>query len=203
MVTIDAGGGLQWRSAWQWSGPFLFPGQEHSQVDFAVDKDFFERTKSLPLAMQFSFVMTVFREKDERRVFVASEDFAVPRVGFCSTQEATNAIWCRSPLRLPDAQMVNTVAEETTCPVSHEKRSKLVGSTLQNGGEFVGQPAPPALSPVRFFSLLLYPPEGGRSIGWPLLCPGTPLVFSHLEKVQRLHMEVNVNGLQLGDYELG
>jgi hypothetical protein len=204
MVTIDAGGGLQWSSAWQRSDQFLFPGQEHSQVDFTLDKDFFERTKSLPVAMQFSFVMTVFRQKDERRVFATSEDFAVPRVGFCSTQEATNAISCRSPLRLPDAQMVSTVAEETTCPVPDEKRSKLVGSTLQMGSwYFGGLPAPPALSPVRFFSLQLYPREGGRSIGWPLLCPGTPLVFSHLEKVQRLHMEVNVNGLQLGDYELG
>jgi hypothetical protein len=209
MITIDAGGGLRWSSDWQESGPVLFPGQEHSQVDFTVDKNFFERTKSLPAAVQFSFVMTVFRQKDERRVFITSEDFAVPGVGICSTLEARNAIrngiWCRYPLRLPHYQIVSTVAEETTCTVSDQERPKLVGATLyaRLGGGGWG-PAELGLSPVHIFDRILRPPEGewgtGRGNEWPLLCPGTPLVFSYLERVQRLHMEVHVSGLELGDY---
>jgi hypothetical protein len=206
LVTIDAGGGLRWSSAWQREPMlFLFPGQEYSQLDFAVDKDFFERTKSQPVAVQLSFVMTVFRQKDGRRVFITSEDFAVPGVGFCSTQSGMgdpNAIACRSPLRLPDNEMVSTVVEETTCPVSHEERPKLVGSTLQMGYGY--EPSGPlTLNPLRFFTLDLHPPEGGRSIEWRLLCPGTPLVFSYLERLQRLRMEVDVSGLQLGNYEVG
>lgn len=138
--------------------------------------------------------------RDGRRVFVTSEDFAVPGVGFCSVQWGTNAISCRSPLRLPDDQMVSTVVEETTGPVPHEERPKLVGSTLQMGLESEG---PFALNPLRFFTLYLQPQEGGPSNRWRLLCPGTPLVFSHLERVQRLRLEVDVSGLELGDYELG
>jgi hypothetical protein len=209
MVAIDAGGSLHWSSAWQrGSEPFLFPGQEHSHVSFTVDRDFFERTKSLPVAVQFSFVMTVFRPKDGRRMFITGEDFAVPRVGFCWTKSDRSLISCRYPLRLADDQMVSTVAEETTCTVSAEERPKLVGATLyaRMGGGGWG-PAELGLSPVHLLALNLRPPEGewgtGRENEWPLLCPGTPLVFSYLERVQRLHMEVDVSGLELGDYELG
>jgi hypothetical protein len=227
MVTIDAGGGLQWSSAWQpGSGPFLFPGQEHSQVDFTVDKDFFERAKSLPVAVQFSFVMTVFRPKDKRRVFITSEDFAVPRVGFCWTKSATNTVGCRYPLRVPAYVMISTAAKETTCTVSDEERPHLVGTSLygwtrESGYEtshvFVSGPQPETslglwyppelgLSPVGLVRLELRPPEGewGPRQGneWPLLCPGTPLVFSYLNGVQRLRLELNIGGLQLADYEL-
>jgi hypothetical protein len=166
-------------------------------VDVAVERDFFERTKSLPVAVQFSFVMTVFRPRDGRRVFVTSEDFAVTGVGFCSAQWATNAISCRSPLRLPDDQMVSTVVEETTCPVSHEERPKLVGSTLTMGNEPLD---PLKLNPLRFFTLDLQPLDGGPTNRWRLLCPGTPLVFSYLERAQRLRLKVTISGLQPGDY---
>jgi hypothetical protein len=208
MVTIDAGGGLQWSSAWRPSGRSLFPGQEHLQENFTVDKDFFERTKSLPVTVRFSFVMSVFRQKDERRVFTTSEDFAVPRVGFCWTKLDTNAISCRYPLRLADSLMISTVAKETTCTVSDDDRPKLVGTTLYaRAGSGGWGPAEFGLSPVHLLALYLRPPEGewgtGRGNEWPLLCPGTPLVFSYLERVQRLQMEVDVSGLELGDYELG
>ena len=132
MVTIDAGGGLRWSSAWQrGGGPFLFPGRAQSNVDFAVDRDFFERTKTLPVAVQFSFVISVSRQKDGRRVFITNKDFAAPRVGFCWTQSATtNTIGCRYPPRVPAYLMISTVAEETTCTVSDEERPRLVGTTL-------------------------------------------------------------------------
>jgi len=222
MVTIDAGGGLQWSSAWQrGSGPFLFPGQEHSHVDFAVDRDFFERTKSLPVAVQFSFAMTLFRPKETRRVLITSEDFAVPGVGFCWTASAANIIGCRYPLRGPAYVMISTVAKETTCTVSDKERPHLVGTTL-NGwtsdgaiealhflnfsalreASSLSRWGPPelGLSPVGLFRLDLLGPERAQS-EWPLLCPGTPLIFSYLEGVQRLRLEVNISGLQLVDYQ--
>jgi len=226
MVTIDAGGRLQWSSAWQrGSGPFLFPGQEQSHVDFAVDRDFLERTKTLPVTVQMSFVMTVLGQKDGRRVFITNKDFAVPRVGFCWTEPATNSIGCRYPLRVPAYLMISTAAEETTCTVSDEERPHLVGTTLygwtglggyETGHVFVSGAGPVlsfwdlpelGLSPVGLFRLDLRPPAGEwdtrQKDERPLLCNGTPLVFSYLEKVQRLRLEVDVSGLQLGDYALG
>jgi hypothetical protein len=57
---------------------------------------------------------------------------------------------------------------------------------------------------VKLSSLDLRPPpeEWGtrQKSERPLLCPGTPLVFGYLEKVQHLRLEVDASGLQLGNY---
>ena len=77
---------------------------------------------------------------------------------------------------------------------------------VSDAGPVLGFWAPPelGLSPVKLSSLDLRPPprEWGtlEESERPLLCPGTPLVFGYLEKVQHLRLEVDASGLQLGNY---
>jgi hypothetical protein len=61
-------------------------------------------------------------------------------------------------------------------------------------------PAEVGFSPVKTVELLVYDwnySTRRRNAG---ICPGTPLILSHPEEVQRTRTELELTGLQLADY---
>jgi hypothetical protein len=202
MVEIRTPNGLRWNSGWFRSSLFLVPGQTHTEASFAVDKVFFEQTKSSSANIQISFALTLFQAKETHRIKLATGEFSTPGNAWCSVYPETPTLQCRSPLKTPFL-LVTTLSDESTCPLQeNEKRTtpETVFSALNWNPEVA--PAEFGISPVQTFSLRF-------SQGWRTsdevrarLCPGTPMVFGRPEQSQRTRRELVIEGIRLVDYQL-
>lgn len=90
-ITIEAGGGLRWRSGW-WPAPLAEHGVLHGNGPawqyLAADREFFETVKNEPVHLLVRAAFTLFDAPAETRVPVPAQGRWVADVGFCWTSAA-------------------------------------------------------------------------------------------------------------------
>jgi hypothetical protein len=202
MLAVETPEGLRWNSGWESPGIFLFPSQRSTQISFKIKKDFFERAKSSSVNGRISLALTLFRDRDRREFVTPHGEFAMPEVGLCSAEWVFyQRIHCRAPLRGPSFLLMTTDMSATTCPLrdgeSPANPGEIARGWSQNGDS---DPAEFGISPVKTLDLYVSDQASStkrRSAG---ICPGTPLILSHPELVQRTQIELEFSRLHLPDY---
>jgi hypothetical protein len=201
MVTREAPDGSSWSSGWEGDGMRLQAKELRAWLNFAVNKKVFERMKSSPVKVRISLAVTVFHSINTTEVVVKDGEFAVPNTGLCSIAQrysASNALQCRYPLRSP-TMLVKITSSTATCP-SPEGKAPLQGLTADYWGR--SSDAEP-FSPVQTEKIDFWNWDASTDhTESPVLCPGIPLTFSTREASQLTGMELEVDGVHLGDYRV-
>ena len=101
-LTIESPNGSRWNSGWKSTSLRLFPTSLRTQMDFEVNRDFFEKIKSSDVGARIALALTVFHVKDAKRVIATEGEFALPGVGLCSIEPGyiTNSLQCRYPFQM-------------------------------------------------------------------------------------------------------
>ena len=201
MLTIEAPDGQRWNSGWKHAGLRLLPNQQRALIDFEVKKEFFDKIKSSDVKARIAFALTTFHDKDAKQVIATDSEFAVPGFGSCSIERgySRNSLQCRYPFRSPFL-LVNIASSTTTCP-STEDEPVPPG---KNAHYFSGSTDAGPISPVETLNLYFWNWDGLSDYrSTPRVCPGTPLVFSFPEPVQRTRSELEMSRFHISDYRLG
>ncbi len=204
MVSLEAPNGSRWNSGWESPGISLFPDQKSTQVSFTLRKSFFERVKAYSVKARISLAFSVYRDKNQREFVTPHGEFLMSDAGLCSAEGSyRRAIHCRAPLRTPSSMLITSDLSATTCPVREgESRAEAREIARDWHQHSDSGPAEFGISPVQNFDLYLWP---RHESAWRIvsgICPGTPLIISSPELVQRTRTELEISGLRLADYRL-
>lgn len=200
MVMIEAPNHVRWDSGWLSQATFLYPGQRGAQLSFELPRDLYERVKTIPVKTNISLIKTVYQDKNRREFVTPSGEFALPDVGLCVAKAGwSNTMDCRSALRKPTSLLVSSDSSLTTCAArkgAPPTRPGEMGHAWQSNSD--PGPAEFGFSPIQTFNFYLTPANGSVEIRG--ICPGTPLVLSNPEEVQRLRTSLEIDGMRLADY---
>ncbi len=202
MVAIEAPDGLRWNSGWRSLGWSLFRENKGAGISFSLKKNLFERIKSLPVKADISLALSVSRDQNRREFVVPQGEFVMPDVGFCTARVSwISDIECRSALRTPSSLLVTYDISQTACQGREgELRAKPGEISRDWHSHSDSGPAEFGISPVKTIRFgTVSNASNARAISG--LCPGTPVILSNPELVRRTRIELELNGLHLGDYQ--
>lgn len=206
LIEIEGPDGSHWDAGWKSRSLFIFPDQAKAQIGFTLKKGMFERIKSVPVKLRVSLALTLFREKNRREFIVPAGEFALAGLGLCSAGEAfSQQIHCRAPMRSPAFLLVSADMSSTTCPIRGYESPAKAGVTARGWTRSdTSGPAGFGISPIKRFDLYLSDsapiiPAVNQIAG---ICPGSRLVLSNPEVVDRSQTTLEMDGVRIGNYEL-
>lgn len=202
-VSIKAPGGLRWNSGWHGQGQELLAHRSHTSEIFALDRDFFDRVKSIPVTIQLTFAITPARATDVERIVAGPGLFTLPGDGECYFSPLSHdQPVCVFPPE-PDSQtmLLSVQSGEIACkPGENEK--PLPAGIIAYGRVWRADSF--GLNPVSTRTLKLYDfgelkvPHSRETV-----CPGTPLtVYSGWRYGTRFRTDLEIDDIYLADYKL-
>jgi hypothetical protein len=192
-VEIEGPDGFRWDSGW---GPNRMQFRDHTyfRSSIMLEPVVYERVKDVPVKLRISFAVSDFSTQDSHEVLVSEDDFAVPNLGLCRLVTNTWNVQCRFALRRR-GYLVGISDGRSTCPGLEQPQSTggAKSETWQPAEE--SMPAEFGISPVQTINLSM------RAAGdKPLLCPGTPMIFTSLKETGRARISLVVDGIRLSNY---
>jgi hypothetical protein len=168
------------------------------EVSFKIKKKFFESIQIIPVKAEIYVAMTASRDKESHQFIVRTGDFTVPEIGICSIvqERSGNTLRCRAAFKARSGR-ATIHSSDVTCPAS-EKGPAKPGQTADEwyaggGADFV--------SPVETVDLFFWTwNEDNTNNQGPGLCPGTPVILTDEETVQRASTKIEIDGIRLADY---
>jgi hypothetical protein len=200
MLEVDGPGDMHWKSKWQHERTVhLWDGNNRGMVYLRMEREFFEKVKSLPVTGYIWLAVAVLREKKATDVVTSEGWFSVPGIGLCEIRPDLPAIvWCRAPLRRPYVVLAS-VEKSATCGLYPPGSSGIAHGMVW--GDDVG-PTQYGIDPIDPFQFALLIEGYDYRFGTTraLLCPGTPLTFSVFELVERKRVGFAIREIMLADY---
>lgn len=210
-ATFESHDGKTWTSPWQpIYGPLHLPESSKVGLPLQVDRKFFDQARSKPVNIYLKLAISTLKAIGDTRVTLTGQDFAVPGVGICSptqTMFETTGIDCLSAMREAEFTLVSVQRDESSCTDADAKDgvpgTGMVGGTI---GELSAVPAEFGITSVWSHSVWLRDftdvERGGRILHpRPLLCPGTPIHFTHYTLMNRSEVDVTLPQFQFPDFE--
>lgn len=202
MLTITAADGSRWSSGWRYGGRLLYPGQTHSEADFEIKKEFFEKVQSQAATVHLSLAMTAYRVGPSIRVTAEGRDFVIPDVGICSIHRS-NSVQCRFALQTPPAILAQINSSDATCKGAEDEPI----SPGRVARDWKGQSDAGLIDPVGtfdFYFLGWQNEQGGSSsyskVADPSICPGMPMQISFPQEMGSNRVELSADHIRLADY---
>jgi len=202
-VEVETVGGMQWNSGWTGRGFSLTPNQTSTVADFELDKNYFEKAKSLQSRIRIWFATTVYEPTNLTRITLSESGFAVPGKAYCWIHaDAPSQMLCRSAIQTPFL-IANTTPGEAPCQ-SKEDQKELPPDTQFYGLNWnpYRSAAVPEMSPVEIFQLQLQSPASSSRDSVAQLCPGSRVSFATLEEGRRTRFEITIDSIRLAEYEV-
>lgn len=194
MLTITSSDGVQWNSGWRAHDRLLMAGpQRLLKIPFSVKSSFLEKAKLNPVHLSISVALSIWQEDNQDVVTVKPEDFHVPGLGFCSTDQEYS-LHCRFPLQSPQLMLLRPVSSQT-------KGLPLGGDEESTGFPAYGwscrQHAGP-LNSIGVLHLVSEERDGEQSEGFRV-CPGSQLLVSMLREKKRLQAKIDLGNHTLAE----
>jgi hypothetical protein len=199
MLSLHAPDGQKWSSGWNPVGQHLFPEDQGFNSTFKVKKAFFEHVKATPVQAHISFALSTFQNGETKRIIATSGEFRVPGLGFCSIVRgyATDSLRCRYAFETPTV-LTTVSSSEMPCPFTADGAPPPGLISRDWSGSSVSDP----VSPVGTLNIYFWKWEGNTDTkSSPSLCPGTSLIFRTQEAGRQMRKEIEIDGIQLGDYQ--
>lgn len=202
-VEVETAGGMRWNSGWAARGFSLGPNETSAVTDFELDKNYFEKAKSLQSQIHIWFATTVYEPTNLTRITLSESGFAVPGKAHCWIHaDAPSHMLCRSAIQTPFL-VAHTTPSEAPCQ-SKEDQKDLSPDTQYYGWNWnpykIG--AGPEMSPVEVFQLQLQHSASSGRDSVASLCPGSRVSFATLEEGTRSRFEITIDSIRLADYEV-
>jgi hypothetical protein len=210
-VTVDATDGRHWTSPWQEVGnehylPNSSDSSNPSWITVMVDRQFFDRVRSAPVTLHFTFAVTLVHEGEARSIPLPTHGFSVPDFGICSPHQGPSSdrlsgISCRFALRPPRLTYLTVQWSDGPCSAS-----AIAPATGVPGDAWVGNldnsPADFGISPVSIPQMALSNSTKGQGVKTEprYLCPGTPVTFTQYDLFQRMQYDLTLPGFRLPSY---
>jgi ABC-type transport system involved in multi-copper enzyme maturation permease subunit len=205
--SIEAPGGQRWESRWEYGHGFLLPNRSHTNETIAVDKDFYERVKSLSVKIKITFALTPSRAAETDHLLASAAPFTIPGEGRCAFSPlALNKAVCLFPVK-SQMMLLSAKSEEITCkPGENEKPlpAGIIAYGWVYGYSLLG--AEFGINPVLVRELELS--DFGEVKGKALeggVCPGTPLTIYTSwpwREGPRYRSDLEIDGIRLAEYKL-
>ncbi len=205
MESIEAPGGLRWESKWEHGYGFVLANRPHSSETITVDRDFYERVKSVPVKVHITFALAPTRATEVDRVVASAAPFTFPGDGQCSFSPlAPNEAICLFPVK-SQLMLLSAKSEEITCkPGENEKPLPpgIVAYGWEWGYSLLG--AEFGINPVLARQLDLSDFGELKVDRWRGgVCPGTPLtIYTSWQEGPRYRSDLQIDGIRLADYKL-
>jgi hypothetical protein len=205
MESIAAPGGLRWESRWEPGRGEVLANRPRTTETLTIDKDFFERVKSIPVNVHLTFALVPGRATKVVRVVASAAPFTLPGDGRCSFSplERNKAV-CIFPVTA-QFMLLSAKSEEITCAPGENEKPLPAGVVAYGwvwvipafGAEFGTNPVSTKTLDLSDFGEL----KVGDSRGG--ICPGTPLtVYSDWQDGRRFRINLEIDGIRLADYKL-
>ena len=199
-LTLEGPNGSRWNTGWKYTSLRLFPTTPRTQMDFEVNRKFFEKIKSGDVRARIGLAVTVFHEKNIRQLTATAGEFPLPGLGLCSMEPgyATNSLRCRYPFQTPSLVM-NLAASSSTCRASNLAVPQGKIAWIFDGASDAGPISPVGIDNIYFWNW----DEVSDVKSTPSVCVGTPLTYDFPETVQRVGLEVEIERLRVADHRFG
>jgi hypothetical protein len=205
MESIEAPGGLRWESRWERGSGFVLANRPRTFETITIDKDFYERVKSVPVKIQITFALALARATKVDHVVASAVPFTVPGDGRCSFSPlARNETVCLFPVK-SQIMLLSTKSEEITCRPGENEKPLQAGIVAYGwvwafplfGTEFGINPVSVReLDLSDFGELKVERFRGG-------VCLGTPLtVYTAWKDGPRYRADLEIGGIRLANYKL-
>jgi hypothetical protein len=201
-LDLQAQDGFQWSSHWQSWGYYypIFSAQadteSHWQETFKMERKVFDHLQQAPTKGRVSLALRIFRNGNALQITASAGEFAVPGVGRCWIDgDDFSDIGCYSPLQKPTVLM-RTDPSASTCSQSRGEEKLPSARGVLFAWEWGSGPGPDyGIDPIDYFkfSLSKYPLKAH-------ICPGTPLLVTFPENIERTRIEFAINDLNVDDY---
>jgi hypothetical protein len=205
METIEAPRGLRWASRWEHGKGLVLANRPHTSETITLDKDFYERVKSVPVKIHVTFALASARATKVDHVVATAAPFALPGDGRCSFSPVRhNEVTCFFPLK-SEFMLLSAKSEEITCTPGENEKPLPTGIVAYGwvwafpllGAEFGINPVSARELDLSDFGEL----KGDRLRGG--VCPGTPLtIYRSWRDGLRYHSDLEIEGIRLADYKL-
>jgi hypothetical protein len=203
--SIEAPGGLRWESRWEDGHGSLLADRSHTSETIAIDKDFYERVKSVPVKIQITFALTLARATEVDHIVASAAPFTLPGDGRCLFSPlARNQAICPFPVR-SQFMLLSAKSGDITCRPGENEKPLPTGimaygwirTSALFGAEF-------GINPVsaRRLGLSDYG-ESKMNHFRGGVCPGTPLtIYTAWQYGPRYRTDLEIDGIRLADYKL-
>lgn len=205
MESIQAPGGLRWESKWEHGNGMLLAGRPHNSETITIDKDFYERVKSVPVKVHITFALVLARAKELDHVVASAALFAVPGDGRCSFSPlARGEAVCFFPLK-SRFMLLSAKSEDITCKPGENEKPLPAGIVAYGwvwDSSALG--ADLGINPVAARNIELSD-FGELNVGRLArgICPGTPLtIYTSWQDGSRYRGDLEIDGIRLADYKL-
>jgi ABC-type transport system involved in multi-copper enzyme maturation permease subunit len=205
MESIQAPGGLRWESRWEGGYGSVLANRPHTSETITIDKDFYERVKSVPVKIQITFALTLSRATEVDHVVASAAPFAAPGDGRCSFSPlARNKAVCLFPVK-SQVMLLSAKSEEITCRPGDNGKPLPTGIVAYGwvwgfpllGAEFGINPVSARELDLSDFGELKVDRFRGGT------CPGTPLtIYTAWQDGLRYRSDLEIDGIRLADYKL-
>ncbi|HXX23951.1 MAG TPA: hypothetical protein VEO19_12445 [Terriglobia bacterium] len=203
--SIEAPGGLRWESRWEHGNGYLLPNRPHTSKTITVDKDFYERVKSVSVKIQITFALRLGRAAETDHVVAGAAPFTVPGDGRCAFSPlARSEAICLFPVK-SQLMLLTAKSEEITCRPGENEKPLPTGIVAYGwvyafpelGAEFGINPVSTRELGLEDFGELKVDRFPGG------ICPGTPLtIYTSWQDGPRYRSDLEIDGIHLADYKL-
>jgi hypothetical protein len=203
LVRINARGGSHWESGWRAGRGELLANRPNNSETFAMERNFFERVKSVPVDVQLTFALTPAHANQVSHVVAGPGLFTVPGDGRCSFSPLSphEAVCLFPPVKEQGIILLSARTEEITCRPGESAKSLPVGiiaygSVLQMGGSFLNPISASVLGLADFGDI-----DARNFLG--SVCPGSPLtMYLAWQYGPGYRADLEFDDIRLADYKL-
>lgn len=182
---------FHWDSGWRANYTELFPGDNELNVGFNLKRKQFLPLRGGPISLRVSLALTQSATTDSMQL-VTHDEFEIPGIAHCRMDyHRLSEVSCRAGTRYP-ALLATVAAGASTCPGGKDRPASFLW--------FSGSDAGPGIDPVQNLTLWFSVP--GASLGSEnnVLCPGTPIVVSHIHPTRSFRVELPEVQIRLEDF---
>jgi len=202
LVRIEAPGGPRWESGWSGGYGELLAHRPRDSETVTLEKDFFERVKSVPVNVHLTYALTPARAQQVVHIVAGPAPFTLPGDGQCLFSPlARNQPVCFFPPAKTERMLLSAKTEEITCKPG-ENAKPLPAGTVAYG--WVWEVGSFGLNPVSAVELALSD-FGDLDVrnSRESVCPGTPLtIYTAWQEGPRYRADLEIDGIHLADYKL-
>ena len=202
LVRIEAPGGPHWQSGWKGGFGELLAHRPRDSETVTLEKDFFERVKSVPVNIHLTYALTPARAKQVVHIVAGPAPFTVPGDGQCLFSPlARNQAGCFFPPVKTERMLLSAKTEEITCKPGENAKPLPAGTIAYGWAWHMGSLG---LNPVSATELVLsdFGDLDVRNFRGGV-CPGTLLtIYTAWQDGPRYRADLEIDGIHLADYKL-
>jgi len=207
-ITADTSEESRWSRGWYSRWEEIWPGQQLAELRYEVDRDKYEKEKSVPLHLHIELALSEFQESQVRELVVDTGTFHDEVLGTCRLNPMRDSeIQCLRPLRTPP-YMIQVDSQDSVCAAADDNDESPVSYVAHAWHRPNVEDFPdPNLNPIDDYSLWFSPSSvsyrsgGGAkaTIRTVRICPGAKLKFATPVFKRQVRIKLDIPNVQLQD----